>query len=766
MGLFGRFRNRHHDEDEEFEEINDQDQINEDQDLHVNFGDEDEENTQDYEEDENLENDAANIYDENKQANEEYQEKKDAPSTELGQPSILQVIGPSYWSTDDLMQEQFVMRENLKSRTYGMPVYVPPSGYPRMLDTNIFQEVLAQGNVDITIDVVPRTRRESMKNLSNILNVIHSNAIFQNQQGQTFQLRENITKYNDINNFLDQIQFDENRLYDVAISFIVYGTSDRELNRNVGTVSDLLANEGISITPFAKRVKSGYLQSIPIGSRMYNLDDIYRNVDRRSLAKMDLARNAAGRFNGGIPFGVNQATPSQNTEFLNIFGTNTHRPINYNMGFVGESGGGKSTSNKIKMAREISLLGYEHRSIDPDGEYVMLAKQLHQLNLTITADADFIINPCAVSVSETPLEEEIMTDENGHQMDEEEIEDAIRYSSDGRKITTHEDGTKYVQKVPVAQMINNVDGFVNLILSADGNDRGMNTSEKSRLESAIKQVIDDLGITADPDSLYEDHGGILNGQLYERLPKPEPTLSDIYQALIDQNTDEDDNEDPKVTRLIDGLKPYLRTGSRPIFDGQTYFGEKRSAALNDYKYVNFNISQLSGEMKKVTYYVITQYLWERWMLNPSKAMTKKVLDADEILQFIDDPVMFEFFETIVRRDRKRNGSLCWLTQDIERFQGNPRAKALVTNSEFIYILATKPEHRELMKNTVDLTDGALDILTGNPEPGEGILRQEGESIWIRTNPSPEEMKFAESNRAVGQARKQKNFVDMINNSLQ
>ncbi|MEC3825389.1 hypothetical protein, partial [Bifidobacterium longum] len=151
------------------------------------------------------------------------------------------------------MQEQFVMRENLKSRTYGMPVYVPPSGYPRMLDTNIFQEVLAQGNVDITIDVVPRTRRESMKNLSNILNVIHSNAIFQNQQGQTFQLRENITKYNDINNFLDQIQFDENRLYDVAISFIVYGTSERELNRNVGTVSDLLANEGISITPFAKR---------------------------------------------------------------------------------------------------------------------------------------------------------------------------------------------------------------------------------------------------------------------------------------------------------------------------------------------------------------------------------------------------------------------------------------------------------------------------------------------------------------------------------
>ncbi|TDN16154.1 hypothetical protein CEE79_12300, partial [Lactobacillus crispatus] len=127
-------------------------------------------------------------------------------------------------------------------------------------------------------------------------------------------------------------------------------------------------------------------------------------------------------------------------------------------------------------------------------------------------------------------------------------------------------------------------------------------------------------------------------------------------------------------------------------------------------------------------------------------MIQTVLVAADILHFIGDREMSAFFEIIVRRDRKRNGSITWLTQDIERFQGNPKAKALVTNSEFMFVLATKPEHRKLMKETVDLTDGALDILTGNPEPGEGILRQEGESIWIRTNPSQREMDFVESNR--------------------
>lgn len=694
-----------------------------------------------------------------------YEENERTPSSVLGQPTLMNIIGPSYWSTDDLMQEQFVMRENMNSRTYGIAAYVPPSGYPRMLDTNVFQELLAQGNVDLTLDVVPRSRRETMQDLSNMLNVIRSNAEFQSEQGQTFQLRENIAKYSDIDNLLDQVQFDEDRLYDVAISLIVYGSSEREMNRNFGTAADLLANEGISITPYAKRVKSGYLQTIPIGARMYNLDDTYRNVNRKALAVLDIARNAAGHFNGGIPIGVNQATPSQNTEFLNIFGTNTHRPINYNMGIVGESGGGKSTSNKIKMAREISLLGYEHRSIDPDGEYVLLAKKLNQLNLTITSDAEFVINPCAISITETPLEEEIMSDDSGRMLDDEEIEEVIKYSEDGRRIVTREDGSKYVQKVPVSQMINNVEGFVNLILTSDGNEAGLTVGEKRRLEDAIRKVIDDLGITSDPASLYENRAGTVNNQFFERLPKPEPTLSDIYEALISLNTDNDGNEDPGVSRLLDGLKPYLRTGSKPIFDGQTFFGKGRSATLNDYRYVNFNISQLEGELKKVAYYVITQYLWERWMLNPTKGLVKKVLDADEILQFIDDPVMFQFFETIVRRDRKRNGSLTWLTQDIERFQNNPQAKALVTNSEFMFILATKPEHRQLMKDTIDLTDGALDILTGHPEPGEGILRQEGESIWIRTNPSDYEMTFAESNRAVQAARKNKDIIDQINRAL-
>ena len=116
------------------------------------------------------------------------------------------------------MQEYFITRETMKHRTYGIAAYVPPSGYPRMINTNIFQELLALGYVDVTMDIVPRSRKTVMKELSNTLNIIRSNADFQAQRGQTFQMRENITKYNDINNLLDEIQFDEDRLYDLLSS--------------------------------------------------------------------------------------------------------------------------------------------------------------------------------------------------------------------------------------------------------------------------------------------------------------------------------------------------------------------------------------------------------------------------------------------------------------------------------------------------------------------------------------------------------------------
>lgn len=679
---------------------------------------------------------------------EEQKADEEKPSSELlGQPSLTNIIGPAYWATDDVMEDEFIIRENSKTRTYGIAAYIPPNGYKQQIDTTIFQDVLALGYVDITMDIVPRKPAETMNELKKMLNIISSNIRFQEDKDQNYDIHNNLAKYSDIDNMIVQMQFDENRMYDVVISMIVYGSSHREVQNHFNYVASLLANQKMSIVPFAKRQKSGYLQTIPIGARLSTIEDCYRNVDRKSLAVMDLARNASGKFNGGIPIGVNLATPSANTEFLNVFGSRRHRPDNYNMGVIGESGSGKSTFTKIKIEREVCLLGWEHRCIDPDGEYVQLAKTLNQLNLTFTPDANFCINPVALSVTETPLENESMSDDHGNQLSLEEMELAINSGDDGRKVVKHKDGSKFVQKVNIYEMIENLAGFINIIFATHGH-KGMDEGEERRYEDAIQSIIEDFGITASPDSLYTNKSGLIGTQFYDRLPKTEPTLTDLYNKLIEQNTDKDGNLDPAIQRLTDALKPYLRGGTKPLFDGQTFFGNGRDAELNDWYFVNFNLSELRGSLKQVAYYVIGQYLWNRWMANPSKMFVKKVLDCDEILKFIDDDYMFTLFEVFARGCRKQNGSITWITQELDRLSGNKKAKSLAGNSVFCMLFKTEPIHRKMLQETMDLNDGIMDILCKNPDPGEGVLISEGDALYIQTNPTKAEMKFGESNQAV------------------
>ena len=106
-----------------------------------------------------------------------------------------------------------------------------------------------------------------------------------------------------------------------------------------------------------------------------------------------------------------------------------------------------------------------------------------------------------------------------------------------------------------------------------------------------------------------------------------------------------------------------------------------------------------------------------------------------------------------------------MSQDIKRLKHNDKADALYTNSDFMLFLGFKSEYRQLMKDAFDLTDGALDILTEHPDKGEGILKAEGENLWIRTNPGREEWDFVESNKAVEKARKTRDIIDQINKSL-
>ncbi|TES44706.1 hypothetical protein E2L07_20665 [Halalkalibacterium halodurans] len=74
------------------------------------------------------------------------------------------------------------------------------------------------------------------------------------------------------------------------------------------------------------------------------------------------------------------------------------------------------------------------------------------------------------------------------------------------------------------------------------------------------------------------------------------------------------------------IKPFLSTGSKPIFDGQTKLGKNASSSLASARLINFNISQMEeGFLKPIAYHTILNFLWEHYIKNTDNALKNKIL---------------------------------------------------------------------------------------------------------------------------------------------
>ena len=72
------------------------------------------------------------------------------------------------------------------------------------------------------------------------------------------------------------------------------------------------------------------------------------------------------------------------------------------------------------------------------------------------------------------------------------------------------------------------------------------------------------------------------------------------------------SKEPKAERLLATISQFLSTGSKPIFDGQTYFGkENEGIDIHTTKLVNFNLKNMEeGYLRPIAYHVILNYVWE------------------------------------------------------------------------------------------------------------------------------------------------------------
>lgn len=636
------------------------------------------------------------------------------------------------------------MKQTLGTKTYFRPFYITREGHPRKLQTNWMAGIVNQGEVDVMIDIQKTPKTHAVRSLQKQNTILRSSLMYQSKRGNRDVISDLQMKIADNEHLMEEIQFQENDLYDVSVTGNLFADSETALNRSSEKLEDSLSYQFIRIASMWGRVKKGFRTVSLLGRN--EIPESARNINRRALSTFSPFISGSGRFNGGIPIGNNLITGQK--EFLNAFGTPSYRPNNYNMAIFGVAGSGKSVTLKLLLSRESSGMGIYSRLIDVEGEFVDIVRKLGGINISLYEESLIRINPLAIQVSTIPFNEE-----------DEELE-LLQNGVDDREIV-EKDGEMYVRFVPIREKINEVIDFFDILIQGKAQDlatEGLDVFERNILEQTMKYLYTKdkrFLYTSHPDSLYIYEGREVNGVINQlKVKKDEPTLTDVFNYVEKEYAN-----DEHSLRLLAALRPFLSDGSKPIFDGQTYFGKDVDTNIHTARLVNFNISKMEeGFLRPLAYHVILNYIWEYFSKNIENMYKKKVVYCDEFWTLLDNPQTVKFAEKMARRCRKRNTSFRIASQDFVKIVDNPTARGVLQNTETYFFMKQNKIDLKRVQENFDLSNGELSILFNNPETGEGILRVGKSSVRLKTDPSAEELEFIESNAAVARERKlQKKF---------
>lgn len=638
-----------------------------------------------------------------------------------GHGTIFDVICPD--GLDLSNDDMGYIKDSLGEKRVLRSFYITKSGWPRQLKTGWIDNISDVGEIDVSIYITKIPPADAIKSLTRTITMLNANLRQEIKRDNHDQISDLETKIHDSQILKDDIALGQNDMFHVAVLGTLFADNESILKDLSDYLIESLKGSGTALRSTYKRVQEGFLSVFPRGKN--EMKDVYRNLDRRSLATLFPFASSELPYEGGIPFALNNQTG--NMIFLDIF---NRRFNNYNICVFGESGSGKTFAIRTLVARSM-LKGKKFRAfiLDPEGEFKKFTKRLGGVYLKISPEYPVVLNPCAISITEIELDEE-----------DEEFKDIGRDA----KIIIKEDGKEYIQFVPLSEKVNEIIGFFDILVQGKRGEP-LDNFEEYYVEKAIIHAFEDAEITTNPDSLYREVEEFIDGKITsKKVLKEEVTLSDIHHWLKKLYGNE-----PKAERLFVSIEPWLRGGHRPMFDGQSYFGEGVSTNLEDQKIVTIDISELEegSVLRRLGYHVTLTWGWQKFIKNLALADMEKIFVSDEFWQNIDDPQIVNVMERIGRRCRKRNTSFVIGSQDAERILKNEKARGVVLNSSIQMLFKQSSASYESVKEAFKLSEGELSVVMRATEQGEGLLRAKEISVWMKTDPFEYEKVLFESNQA-------------------
>ena len=560
----------------------------------------------------------------------------------LKKQTIKELIAPSGINASNIDHLEII--SNVKK--YARSFFV--STLPRMCTfPELFRDMYFFGDINTSIYIEPIQEARSQSELNRVINELETERIVAADKGNINRESNLTQKRFEAEQLRDEIAAGLNKLYEASIISTIFTYNLNDLDRITKLLASEMAKSLVGVKTAWAMQEDAFKSNLPLME-----DKIKRThtFDRRSMSTVFPFVTTEVGHETGIPLGFNKQTGTP------ILFDNFHNTLtNYNMVIFAKSGAGKSVTMKTLISRSSILMGIESLALDAEGEYTIVAESLGGINIVLSPNSKTVIN--LFDIEAESVKDEITGKERSILNIENKVEDVTQ----------------------------------SLLTMAKGSTRSKEVNEltKQIIAESVAEEYQALGITSDPNSLYEASNNLYRGDKLYREKKKMPTIGSWYKRL-QKKAKENDNNDYRFhySYLIKVMKQYIReyNGQMAYFDGQSTFD-----LLESSPFINLDISQLEEKFARpLAQQILLTWIWEKYVKKNSedkRKATKKRVIVDEAWMLLPYPEAVDFLNTMARRARKRNVSLAVVSQRFQDFYEKPEAQAVLTSSDTKLFLA-------------------------------------------------------------------------------
>ncbi len=498
-----------------------------------------------------------------------------------------------------------------------------------ILETNI--------NMNLSIFYEKQDQYKTIKDLTYHIGNVGVDISGKNQNREDIDIA--IYTYNDAKYIRKEMQVNNEDLYFLYIYVDVFADNFKDLKFYLNNIEGLMQSKGLQTRRANFREEQIFRSCLPI---MENDIDI-KNSARRNVLTSGLVSTypfiTSSIFDEeGIFIGKN----IYNNSLIFVDRYNTEKYRNANMCIFGTSGAGKSFYTKLLILR-YRLMGIEQYVIDPEREYVNLAKELNGTEIKIGPSSNTFVN--VFDIREESLE----------------------------------DGEKGYLATKIAKLI----GFFNLIFGE------LDEEEKAILEEKIIELYSLKNINFDDESLFiENKNNIISKKFKSSFDMP--ILEEFYEIL---------KNDERTKKFSIKLIPFIK-GSLNFFNNYT------NIEL-DNKLIIADVYELGEENLKFGIFLFTELFWDKIKINRKNKKAIYLDEIWRLIGVTSNKEVASFIYKIFKTIRKYGGSAVAITQDVSdlfSLENGIYGKSILNNSSIKSFFLLEEENIKVLSENVNLSE--------------------------------------------------------------